>query len=58
MVLYAYFLWLAALAAMGCGPDGDEMHRLMLGLTPFACGFALTLRRRYLQCAAPSLVSR
>lgn len=44
MVLYAYFLWLATLAAMGCGPDGDEMHRLMLGLTPFACGFAFMLR--------------
>ncbi len=44
MVLYAYFLWLAALYAMGCGPDGDEMHRLLLGLAPFACGSAFALR--------------
>ncbi|MDH3339114.1 MAG: hypothetical protein OER22_12375 [Gammaproteobacteria bacterium] len=44
MVLYAHFLWLAALYAMGCGPDGDEMHRLLLGLAPFTCGFAFLLR--------------
>ena len=44
MMLYAYFLWLAALYAMGCGPDGDEMHRLLLGLAPFTCGFAFLLR--------------
>ena len=44
MMLYAHFLWLAALYAMGCGPDGDEMHRLLLGLAPFTCGFALLLR--------------
>jgi hypothetical protein len=44
MMLYAHFLWLAALYAMGCGPDGDEMHRLLLGLAPFTCGFAFLLR--------------
>lgn len=44
MVLYAHFLWLAALYAMGCGPDGDEMHRLLLGLVPITCGAALALR--------------
>ncbi len=44
MMLYAYLLWLAALHAMGCGPDGDEMHRLLLGLAPFACGSAYLLR--------------
>ena len=44
MMLYAHFLWLAALYAIGCGPDGDEMHRLLLGLAPFTCGFALLLR--------------
>ncbi|MDX2410911.1 MAG: hypothetical protein QNK16_02535 [Woeseiaceae bacterium] len=44
MMLYAHFLWLAALYAMGCGPDGDEMHRLLLGLAPFTCGFAFILR--------------
>jgi hypothetical protein len=44
MILYAHFLWLAALYAIGCGPDGDEMHRLLLGLAPFTCGFAFLLR--------------
>ncbi len=39
MMLYAYVLWLAALNALGCGPDGDEMHRLLLGMAPSACGF-------------------
>ena len=27
-----------------CGPDGDEMHRLVLGMAPAACGFAFLLR--------------
>ena len=38
-MLYAYFLWLVALNSLGCGPDGDEMHRLLLGMAPAACGF-------------------
>ena len=44
MVIYAQFLWLAALHELGCGPDGDEMHRLLLGLAPFAVGLAIALR--------------
>lgn len=44
MVLYAHVLWLAALHAMGCGPDGDEMHRLLLGLAPITIGMAVVLR--------------
>jgi hypothetical protein len=44
MMLYTYIVWLAALHVMACGPDGDEMHRLLLGLAPFACGFAFMLR--------------
>lgn len=44
MVLYAHFLWLAALHAMGCGSDGDEMHRLLLGMAPVTCGFAFALQ--------------
>ncbi len=39
MMLYAYVLWLAALNSLGCGPDGDEMHRLLLGMAPTTCGF-------------------
>ena len=44
MILYAHILWLAALHTIGCGPDGDELHRLLLGLAPFTCGFAFLLR--------------
>ena len=44
MLLYAYFVWLAALRNIGCGPDGDELHRLLLGITPFVVGAGLSLR--------------
>ena len=44
MVLYAYVLWLAVLRVIGCGPDGDELHRLLLGVLPFAIGATLLLR--------------
>jgi hypothetical protein len=44
MMLFSHLLWLAALYVMNCGPDGDEMYRLLLGLAPFTCGFAVLLR--------------
>lgn len=44
MMLFAYTLWLAAAYVVGCGPDGDEMHRLLLGLAPFTCGFVFLTR--------------
>jgi len=44
MVIYAHILWLAVLFRLSCGPDGDEMHRLLLGLAPVTVGFALALR--------------
>lgn len=44
MLVFTYALWLAALHAMGCGPDGDAMHRLLLGLAPFTIAMALLLR--------------
>ncbi len=44
MMMYAYFLWLAAVYVIACGPDGDEIHRLMLGLAPFVWGFAFALQ--------------
>ena len=44
MMLYAYVLWLAALHVAGCGPDGEEMHGLLLWIAPFACGFAFLQR--------------
>ena len=44
MIIYMYTVWLAALHAMACGPDGDAMHRLLLGLAPFTVAMALLLR--------------
>ena len=44
MVLYAHFLWLAVLFRLGCGPDGAEMHKVLLGLAPLAIGFSFVLR--------------
>jgi hypothetical protein len=43
MVLYAYIFWLAALHAIGCGPDGDELHRLLLGMAVVAIAFSFLL---------------
>lgn len=43
MVIYAHVLWLAALHSMGCGPDGDDLHRLLLGLLPFTVGFVFLI---------------
>ena len=43
MVTYAYFIWLAVAGRVGCGPDGDEMFRLLLGMAPISvlCAFLL-----------------
>ena len=49
MLVYTYAVWLAALHEMGCGPDGDEMHRLLLGIAPIAIAvtFLLGLTRPF-----------
>ena len=44
MMLYAHFVWLAALGNIGCGPDGDELHKVLLGLAPVTIGCAFLLR--------------
>ena len=44
MVMYAYFIWLGVLHMIGCGPDNDEMHRLLLGMAPLVVGFSTLLR--------------
>ena len=44
MVLYAHFVWLAALHGVGCGPDGDAFYRALLLFVPVTIGFALLLR--------------
>ena len=40
MMLFTHFVWLAALHVIGCGPDGDELQRVLLGLIPVTCVFA------------------
>lgn len=44
MVIYAHFIWTAVLRTVGCGPDGDELYRLLLGMVPFTVVFAFLLR--------------
>jgi hypothetical protein len=44
MLLYTFYLWLAATHNIGCGPDADEMHRVLLGLAPFSAIAAIALR--------------
>lgn len=44
MMVFTYLVWMAALHAMGCGPDGDQMHRVLLGVGPLALVMALALR--------------
>jgi hypothetical protein len=44
MVLYAHFVWLAALGNIGCGPDGAELHAVLLGMAPVTAGCAFLLR--------------
>jgi len=44
MVLYAYALWLAVMHVTGCGPDGDEMPRVLLGMAPLAVAAVFVLR--------------
>jgi beta-lactamase regulating signal transducer with metallopeptidase domain len=44
MVTFAYVVWLAALHVMACGPDGDEIYRLLLGMAPAVSAMAFLLR--------------
>jgi hypothetical protein len=43
MVLFTHVVWLAALGRIGCGPDGDELHLVLLWFVPFAAGFSFLL---------------
>lgn len=43
MFLFTHVVWLAALGGMGCGPDGDEFHLVLLWLMPFTIGFSFLL---------------
>lgn len=44
ILLLTYFIWLGVIGRVGCGPDGDELHRLVLGVAPFALCGAFLLR--------------
>lgn len=44
ILLLTYFIWLGVAGRVGCGPDGDELHRLVLGMAPFALCGAFLLR--------------
>jgi hypothetical protein len=44
MMIYTYAVWMAALHVIGCGPEGDEMHRVLLGVALLALFMALALR--------------
>jgi hypothetical protein len=44
MMMYTYAVWMAALHVIGCGPEGDEMHRVLLGVGLLALVMALALR--------------
>ncbi|NOX49687.1 MAG: hypothetical protein GXP16_04020 [Gammaproteobacteria bacterium] len=43
MVLYTHCIWLATSRVVGCGPDGDELWRLLLGFAPIALGFSFLI---------------
>ena len=44
IVLYAHILWLAVAGKLGCGPDGDEVFRVLLGLVPLTLICIVLLR--------------
>jgi hypothetical protein len=43
LVVYTHCLWLATLYSVGCGSDGSEFWRLLLGFAPITLGFTLLL---------------
>ena len=44
MIIYAHTLWLAVLSKITCGPDGSEMHALLLGIAPITAVAVLMTR--------------
>jgi hypothetical protein len=44
MVLYMHVVWLAASRAIGCGPDGDALYKLLLGSAVFSWALSFLLR--------------
>lgn len=48
MVVFAFVIWLAATRTVGCGPDGDEIYKLLLAMAPIASAvvFLVLVTRR------------
>jgi NADH:ubiquinone oxidoreductase subunit 6 (subunit J) len=44
MLLFAHFLWVAVVRVTACGPDGHELHVLLLATVPAACVSAWLIR--------------
>ena len=43
MLIYAHALWLAILHIVGCGPDDDAFHKLLLGISILTMGGAIAI---------------
>ncbi|MEM7077184.1 MAG: hypothetical protein AAF513_01025 [Pseudomonadota bacterium] len=43
MIVYTHCIWSATLDVVGCGPDADNLWRLLMGFAPFTVGFSLLL---------------
>ncbi len=43
LMMYTHTLWLAIVDDVGCGPDGDALYRLLLGLTLITLPFCFLL---------------
>ena len=39
LIMYTHCLWLAVLPRVGCGSDGDELWRVLLGMVPITLLF-------------------
>lgn len=51
MILFAYFVWIAVVEKAGCGANGADIYRLLLGMAPIAvaASFLLRLTRRFVE---------
>ena len=43
IVIITHVVWLGTLRAVGCGPDGDQLWRLLLGFAAVTIGFSFLL---------------
>ncbi len=43
LIIYSHCIWLAVIPQIACGPEGEELYRLSLGISPLVIGAALLL---------------